>query len=168
MVRKENFQLPMIIVGRSDVMKLRRDLLAAEDYISQIELRGSKASLKHIPRISQGLSDFNDINGVNIMNRDDRNRSLLFINELLKSAPELHISFASDPSSAFLLKIIIWFRNNIDPLILVNIGLEPSIVAGCTLRSANRYYDFSLRHNFAAHRDLLINGLKEPSVNNKV
>lgn len=164
MALKGEFGLPLRTIGRSDAMKLKRELLAVEEYISQSELREPGTPLKHLPTASLSLNDFAEINHVNLLNRGDRSSAVSFLDELLKNAPEVHISFASDPSSTFLRKITGWFRNNIDPLILVNIGLEPSIAAGCTLRTANHYYDFSLRENFTAHRDLLIKGLKEPLV----
>ena len=71
----------------------------------------------------------------------------------------MHISFAADPSASFTEKIVAWFRENIHPNILVQIGLQPNIAAGCVVRTANKIFDFSLRENFNQSQQSLIDAI---------
>ena len=74
----------------------------------------------------------------------------------------IHISFAADPSAAFTDKIVAWFRENIHPFVLIQVGLQPTIAAGCVVRTANHSFDFSLRQHFTKQRQLLIDKLHVP------
>jgi hypothetical protein len=69
------------------------------------------------------------------------------------------MSFASDPSAVFTVKIVIWLRTNIHPYLLLQVGLEPRIAAGCIVRTPNKQYDFSLRRHFTDQREQLINAI---------
>ncbi len=60
-------------------------------------------------------------------------------------------------------KLVVWLRANIHPQILVHLGLQPSIAAGCVVRTANKQFDFSLSEAFEKQRELLIASLKETS-----
>lgn len=159
----DQFVLPLRVVSQGDAMRLKRELTVLSDYVNQAELRKPGTELKSLPKTSTSLNDFAQTNNLNLLKGDDREASSAFLSELTEQAPVVHISFASEPSAAFMYKIAGWFRENIDPLTLINVGLEPSIAVGFTLRTLNRYHDFSLRQQFADHRDLLLNGIKEPA-----
>jgi len=159
----EDFSLPIIIVSQADVSRLERELTGLDDYISQAKLRQPGSPLERLPKTSRGLNDFAELNKLNFLVDEDRRRALDFLMELAKVGLVVHIGFAADPSSAFLAKITTWFRQNIDHLILVNVGLEPTIAAGCTLRTDNHFHDFSLRHHFEEQRPLLLSKLRESS-----
>jgi F0F1-type ATP synthase delta subunit len=60
-------------------------------------------------------------------------------------------------------KIVTWWRENIDPFVLVEIGLQPNIAAGCLVRTSNRQYDFSLRRRLQAKKADLAKYLEEPA-----
>ncbi len=157
----DKYELPLSIVGHGDASRLRRELLEIDSFIKQAALRQPGTPLKRLPKESMGLSDFLDTNKLNLLKEEDRAAAIAFVNELVDKAPVVHISFAADPSSVFISKITDWFRQNIDRLVLVNIGLEPSIAVGCTLRTDNHFHDFSLRKRFDSQRQLLLSKLKE-------
>jgi len=69
------------------------------------------------------------------------------------------MSLSADPSTRFLEKLVTWLRREIHPQVLLTIGLQPTLGAGCVLRTPNRQFDFSLRQDFAKKRDLLIGKL---------
>jgi hypothetical protein len=114
-----------------------------------------------LPRTSRLLEDTARTNGLNLLEVKDRQRLTKLFVELKKSAPVLTMSFASDPPPAVVQKLIFWLRREVHPLVLLQIGLQPSIAAGCVLRTPNHYFDFSLRRHFSAHRQLLIDKLRE-------
>ncbi|HSH55760.1 MAG TPA: hypothetical protein VK983_02970, partial [Candidatus Limnocylindrales bacterium] len=98
---------------------------------------------------------------MNLLRKTDREKLLKYLSALLDKAPVLHMSFASDPSAAFMDKLVVWLRQNIHPQVLVRIGLQPSVAAGCILRTANKEYDFSLRQALDDQKPLLIAKLHE-------
>ena len=100
------------------------------------------------------------MNHFNLLQTADRRAAAAFLLSVKQNAPVLHISFATDPTAAFTVKIIIWLRTNILPYLLLKIGLEPRIAAGCIIRTPSKQYDFSLRRHFIDQRDQLISALK--------
>jgi len=162
------YKLPSSLIGEGDVSRTLRELTNLDGFIKQVNLRQAGASLdSSLPKTSKGLNDFSTLNHLNLLKEEDRTRAIDFLTELIKGAPVVHISFATDPSAVFMAKIISWFRENIDRLVLVNVGLEPTIAAGCTIRTDNRFHDFSLRHHFDAQKSFLLSKLRESHLKEK-
>lgn len=156
----DHFTLPVGIVGQGDVSRVRRELHQLDDFIKQAKLRKPGSAAPHLPRTTKGLNDFATVNKLNLLTEKDRTLGIEFLDYLAAKAPVIHISFAVDPSAAFMAKITTWFRQNIDKFILVNVGLEPTIAAGCTVRTDNHFHDFSLRRHFDDQRPLLLSKMK--------
>ncbi len=154
-------KLPIQIISQGDAARVRRELKDLDDFITQASLRQPGTPLKTLPKTSRGLTDFAAVNKINLLDNSDREKAGNSLDELISHAPVVHISFAVDPSAAFMAKIATWFRDKIDPLILINVGLEPNIAAGCTLQTDNRYHDFSLRQHFLDQRQMLMAKIKE-------
>ncbi|MEO6761515.1 MAG: hypothetical protein ABI220_04035 [Candidatus Saccharimonadales bacterium] len=137
------------VVSSGDVRRMRRELQSLEDTLQQIRLR-TRAPIAKLPRLGRQLEEFASTNRLNMLLPDDRKQAMEFLNETLKHAPILHISFASEASRTFTTQIVQWFRLNIRQDVLLNIGLEPIIAAGCILWTVNKRFDFSLRSRFDA------------------
>ncbi len=152
--------LPAVIVSPADVRRLRRDLEDLDDFLHQSSLRqGGKAVT--LPRIGRQLDELASDAKANLLQKTHRQQLLRFLNDLNNKAPVLHMSFASEPSAAFMNKLVLWLRDNIHPQVLVRIGLQPSVAAGCIVRTANKQYDFSLRQSLENQKPLLIEKLHE-------
>lgn len=154
------FVLPSLVVGSVDVMRLRRELESLNDYMDQAALRKAGEESIKLPKTSRILDEFVNLNKLNMLQATDREAADRFLRALVDHAPTIHISFAADPSAAFVDKIVVWLRNNIHPQLLLSLGLQPTIAAGCIVRTPNRYYDLSLRRHFAAKRQLLLDKLE--------
>ena len=152
--------LPTIVVGPADVGRLRREVEALNEYVRQAGLRKAGEESAKLPRTSRMLDDFMTLNKLNLLQGADREAVRLFLKALHEHAPVLHLRYAVAPSAAFHDKIITWLRQNIHAQLLLRIGLQPSIAAGCVVRTPNHQYDFSLRKHFAENRDLLIQKLE--------
>jgi hypothetical protein len=155
-------QLPTQIVGPVDVARLIRELEALEDFLHQASIREPGSQSPKLPRTSRLLDELVALNHLSLLSNEDRQRVTQLLAELKEHAPRLHISFARDPSAAFTDKIITWLRQNIHPELLLRIGLEPTIAAGCIVRTPNRLFDFSLRQHFIAQRQTLIKLVDNP------
>jgi hypothetical protein len=159
MAPSTSFLLPSLVVGPMDIGRLTREVEALNEYLRQAALRSPGQDTPKLPRTTRMLDELAILNKLNLLLPTDRTRLASSLAELTAKAPTLHISFAVDPS-AFVDKIIIWLRQNIHPQLLLRIGLQPTIAAGCVVRTPNHYYDLSLRKHFAAKHDLLIQKLE--------
>lgn len=99
------------------------------------------------PKLTRVLNQLAAENNINLLELTERTKLSNALGELYKHAPSLHISFAAEPSPKALEKLVVWIRNNIHPQALIQVGLQPSIAAGCFLRTPNQTFDMSLRAN---------------------
>lgn len=152
------FVLPVAIVAPADVVRIGRELEDVDEFLRQSELRkGGKNTA--LPKTTKSLHEFAEANGLNLLQAVDRAKLSSFVDELRGKAPVVHISFAADPSAAFVDKIVAWLRQNVHPQLLVQLGLQPTIGAGCVIRTTNKYFDFSLRQYLVQRRELLIQAI---------
>lgn len=159
----DDLQLPALIMTPGDVARLRRELAALEAYLHAAALRAAGQPSARLPKTSRLLDELATANNTNLLDAPARERLGLFLEGLASRAPVVHISFAVDPSSAFLQKIVVWFRQNVQPQVLVRVGLQPDIAAGCVVRTTNKYFDLSLRERFLQQRHLLGDALRTPA-----
>jgi F0F1-type ATP synthase delta subunit len=151
--------LPTQVVGPADVSRLLREITDVEDFLHQAALRKAGASTAQVPHLSRLLGEFAESNQLNMLKVEDRASAGEFLRAIKLAAPIIHISFARDPSATFIGKLVTWLRANIHPQLLLHIGLQPGLAAGCTVRTQNKYFDFSLRRRFTEQRQLLIDKL---------
>ncbi len=156
--------LPLTIMTAADVARLGRELDEIEEFNLQSSVRDA-GKQPQLPRISRGLETLAAQKQLKLLVEADRQQLAEYLNALKLRAPVMHISFASDPKPAFLAKLVTWLRNEIHPLLLVNVGLQPGIAAGCIVRTANKYFDFSLRKHLADNNKLLVQALMEQPAN---
>ena len=155
-----NVELPLSVITIIDLGRLERELASIDDFSLQSAIRDAGKQPK-LPKISRNLEQMANLNDFNLLIDEDRKKMTILLKALREQAPIVHMSFASDPNLAFLTKIITWFRAEIQPHILLQIGLQPSIAAGCIVRTSNKYFDFSLRKHFAQNHQKLIEQLAE-------
>lgn len=131
---------------------------ALEEYLHRAALRKEEVKL---PKTSRVLDQLAEANEVDLLDKEARQHLNALLESVQQHAPVLHISFAAEPSAAFTAKVVGWLRANISQYTLVQIGLQPSIAAGCVVRTTNKVFDFSLRQYLSEHRDLLKKSLNE-------
>ncbi|HEY8998808.1 MAG TPA: hypothetical protein VIM53_00650 [Candidatus Saccharimonadales bacterium] len=154
-----SLSLPTLVFGRPEVHRLQRELEALEQYLEQASLR-AKGAAATLPRASRLLEALATENHLNFLQAEDRTTAKAFLKMVSDKAPTIHMSFASDPSSAFMAKMVEWLRGNVHPLALLQIGLQPSIAAGCIVRTPNKTFDLSLRERLRSQQDKLAEALK--------
>ena len=147
-------ELPLSVVQRGEVGRLINELAALDESLLQLGLRRSGSPVA-LPKTSRLLEQTAQLNKLNLLQTADRQRLQSFLTAVREKAPVLHISFSVDPTPVFLEKLITWLRREIHPQVLLSIGLQPNLGAGCALRSTNKYFDFSLRQAFGRKSNLL-------------
>ena len=150
--------LPTLLVSRGDCVHLSRELEMLDEKLTQAKHRSE--AKQSLPRLSQPLEELSQQNQLDLAEPADRQRLQQFLKELKTEAPVIHMSFATEPSAQVTEKLVIWLRAQIHPLILLNVGLQPSIAAGCIVRTSSKYFDFSMRQHLLEHRPELVARLK--------
>jgi F0F1-type ATP synthase delta subunit len=151
--------LPVLIFGIVEIRRLKRELETLEEFIHQAAIR-EPGKQPPLPRVSRLLEALAADNNLQLLQGDHRAQLKDFLAYAEQHAPNVHISFAIDPSSAFTAKIVTWLRANIHQHALMEVGLQPTIAAGCIVRTNNKIFDFSLRERFADAGTLLVKALQ--------
>ncbi|MEX1995681.1 MAG: hypothetical protein WD887_02805, partial [Candidatus Saccharimonadales bacterium] len=133
------------IIGPADITRLTRELNSLDDFL--VGSSHKKTADKSPPRITRLLELVAKENQVNLLEAEARTGLAALLKKTADSSPLLHISFAADPPPKALERILIWLRENIHPHVLLQVGLQPGIAAGCVLRTPNKLFDMSLRSN---------------------
>ncbi len=153
------FVLPPAVVGLVDVGRIVREVERLDDSLRSQAIRDA-ADAVQLPKMSLLLEQVLEQNKFDITQATDRQRLLEFLKSVKAKAPRLHMSFSADPSPQFMMKLMLWLRTNVHPHVLLAVGLQPGIGAGCVLRTTNKYFDLSLSKSFADKRPLLMERLR--------
>lgn len=156
----QQIALPITVISKTDVVKLRRELEALDESLRQAAVRQKAADTTQAPSTSRQLNETLQANNLDAQQADDRRVLLEGLQQLVSSAPTVHISFASNPSAGFMERLTSWFRQQVDPSLLIEVGLQPSIAAGCVVRTKSKYFDFSLRKRLASHQPELLEKMR--------
>ncbi len=150
--------LPASITGRTDLTRLSHDLQMFDEQMQQQAIK--KVAKQPTPEMSELLQTVSNDLKLDLKKSEDRDSLKQLLDETLKSSPAIHMSFAAVPSPAFMQKIVAWFRKEIHPSALIQVGLQPDIAAGCIVRTANKQFDLSLRQSLQAKQALLIQSIR--------
>lgn len=154
----QEIRLSTGVVSMGDARRLRRELAAMEDLLQAIRLRTNSPVAK-MPRLNRSLEEFASTNRLNFLLPDDRQRAAEFMDGVLRHAPVMRVSFATEATRKFTTQFVLWLRANFHPDMLVEIGLEPNIAAGCVVRTTNKVFDFSLIKHLEAQQPMLMKQL---------
>lgn len=150
--------LPVGVVSRSDVSKSLREIGVIDDFFHQAAIRGSAA--EQVPTLSRALNALAEANNLNLIHAEHRTALKEFLTRLKSKAPVVHLSFPSEASPTFIARILEWFRAEVHPHVVLHVGLQPELAAGCLVRTTNKMYDFSLRKKFEQSKQQLIASLE--------
>jgi hypothetical protein len=144
----------------TSINSLVDELETIEEFFMKMKVKSSLNKV-NIPNSSPVLEALAKENELNLMNSTDRQKLTLFLQTVRTKAPLIHLSFGSPPDNKFLSALIHWFRNEINPLILISVGLQPNIGAGFKMRTTNKYFDFGLSKHLFASKKVLVDLLSE-------
>lgn len=155
----DSLQLPLQVGSPVDVGRLLREIEALDALLSQAKLRNDNEV--KMPKTTLLLDSTVQLNKLDLLDDKHRQQVTDFLRDIKAKAPVLHMSFSADPSTDFIEKLLTWLRAEIHPNVLLTVGLQPNIGAGCIVRSTNKHFDFSLRQDFAGKRDMLLEKMRE-------
>jgi hypothetical protein len=160
MENKKLLVLPNAVISPTDIARMFREIESLDEFFRQSAIRTGGES-QSIPRYSRILDEVVVVNNLNLLQSSDRELLQAALKDLSLHAPVLHISFSVDPPGPYVQKIVNWLRMNINGNVLVRVGLQPNIGAGCVVRTANKSFDFSLRRFFDSKHEFFMKKLHE-------
>lgn len=152
-------KLPKRLVTSVDLSRSLRELKNLDDSLNQAAIRAPGTSVS-LPKTSATLEELATANNVSLLDKNQREQLVGVLSAFSVHAPRIHMSFAVEPSAQFLDKMITWLRANINPVLLLEVGLQPTLAAGCTVRTQNKIFDLSLRNRFIEQRQKLIESIE--------
>jgi hypothetical protein len=144
------FLLPPSVVGRSDVSRILREIEKVDYDLEAQAIRQPNQPLT-LPNISRSLSEVMSVNNLSLDTLEHRKALLSELRKVKEHAPLTQITFAIDPNPDAVSSIVHWIRTNLHASALITIGMQPSLVGGCVVRTPDHIYDFSLRKMFKDH-----------------
>jgi hypothetical protein len=159
----QQMKIPDTLLTSVDLARLLREIEGLDEFLTQAAIR-QPGSVDQLPRTSKMLEDLANTNGLSLLHAADRKKLAVFLKDLKTEAPIIHISFSAEASAAVIYKISSWFRANVHPLVLLQIGMQPNIAAGCVVRSSNKYFDFTLRKKFEGKTQALVDSIKATQI----
>jgi hypothetical protein len=152
--------LPDQLTSPVDLARTIRELEAVDESLHQATLRKPGQPTK-LAKTSKTLEDLATLNNVTLTEGGNRVTLLTALKIYSQKAPKIHMSLATEPSANFERKVTVWLRKNVHPMALLEIGLMPTLAAGCIVRTNNKMFDMSLRHRFTENRHLLVEKISE-------
>jgi hypothetical protein len=151
------YVLPPTLITKADLARLVREVEALDNDLEAQKARARATGQQgyRLPVISQSLNDFTELNKLDLAN--DQARMLL--KEQLKimkdKAPVMHMTFAVEADPESLQYLARYIREQLHPLTLLHVGLQPALVGGVYLRTPNHVHDFSVRSQLAKSRGVI-------------
>ncbi|HVX58433.1 MAG TPA: F0F1 ATP synthase subunit delta [Candidatus Saccharimonadales bacterium] len=158
--KPKNITIPLSLAGQSDINRVLRELGKIDEFFMSASVRKSGTS-NQPPRVTRALSTLAQENRLNLLQEKDRVFLKQQLEDIAKNAPNVHISFAAEPTPKILERIISWFRENIHPNTLVVVGLQPNIAAGLVVRTPNKIFDLSMQSYLKSQEDYLVKLIAE-------
>lgn len=156
-----DFALPPSVISKVDVSRMVREAEWADNERTTAEVRAKTgASEAAVPAVSGTFADFLEQNGLEFGDSHQRSELIKQLNLLKDRVPTIHMTFATTADRESLQQLAVWLRQSIHPQAVIDVGLQPALVAGVYLRTANKVLDFSVRGLLEARRDVLVTELE--------
>src|SRR3546814_786555 len=143
--QEENqFVLPPKVIGRADLNHLIMEIEKVDYELGAQAVRSPDQPLV-LPSLTRTLTDLLTSNNLSVESPDHRQSLLAELRKAKDHAPVVQITFAVDPEPDALGELLAWIRENLHPSALITVGMQPSIIGGCIVRTPDHIYDFSMR-----------------------
>ena len=156
-----DFALPPSVVSKIDVSRLVSELERVDNDLTTAAVRARIGEQEQSqPAVSGQLTDFLRQNELTLDESRGRSELIKQLRLLKDNVPVIHMTFAvaADPDS--LGQLAQWLRSSVHPQAVIEVGLQPALIAGVYLRTPNHVHDFSLRAMLAGGHDVLVKELE--------
>jgi hypothetical protein len=136
--------LPDNLITPTDLAKVIKEIDSIDSFMVEAKDRAPGKPVT-LPKTSKPLEDVAKLNNISLLDKEDRRKLKQELTGLLDNPLKVRISFASNPSGTFKHQVVSWLRREVHPAVFVEVGLQPSMIAGCVLKTKNKVFDMSLR-----------------------
>ena len=144
------------IVTPIELGKTQRELFALDEFLTQSGVKSARTSM---PLPSPMLQSLITSSKLEMLKSDERTQLVNQLKFVRRTAPVVHITFASTPSKRALRALVKWFRENIHPNALIEPGVQAGIAGGCLVRTSTKTFDFSIQKILSETKPNLIKAL---------
>lgn len=160
------FALPINVITKPDLARL---VIEAEkiDYFLNEKYAREKVGVFSEEQItmSEQMAGFMTVNKLQFGDSGARTSLIQRLRKLKEEAPVLHITFAQEVDRESLGKVADWLRQNISPAAVLRVGLQPDLIGGIYIRTANKVHDMSIRAQLANNRHLITEAVESLNAN---
>jgi len=157
----KEFSLPAGVVSRRDLARLVIEAEHIDDEMTTADVRARKTNRAvETPAFTGQFTDFLTDNKLDFSESKVRTDIIKELRMLKTKAPVVHTTFAVPADIESLQTLAAWFRESVHPQVLLEIGLQPALVAGVYVRTPNHVHDMSLRSALVGKREVLIKDLE--------
>lgn len=157
----KNFILPPGVATRRDISSLVVELEKVDNDLTEMTVHVKVGvDSNHSLSVSDQLNEFITINKLPFRNPIDRTEIIKQMRLLKDKAPVVHMTFASEPDGDSIQYLTSWMRQSVHSQSVVEASIQPALVAGVYIRTANRIYDFSARKRLQDSRQVLLGDLE--------
>jgi F0F1-type ATP synthase delta subunit len=158
--KPEEFILPSALIGHADLVHLLRELESLDNELESQKARKTGATGHYrMPSMSQMLSEFVELNKIDMANDHVRIDLKARLRKLKDHAPVMHMTFSTEADRESLEYLAAWIRRELHPQALISPGLQPSLIAGVYIRTPNHVHDFSVRAHMKDSRGIIVEAL---------
>lgn len=157
-----DFQLPPSVVGKLDVSRIVSEFEQVDNEMTTAAVRAKAGSQSDAQlKLSDELTDFLTLNELRPSTSNERTELIKQLRLLKDSVPVLHMTFAVEADRDSLQYLVQWVRGYLHPQTVLEIGLQPSLIAGVYLRTPNQVRDYSMRGLLKGGHKVLVGELEK-------
>jgi F0F1-type ATP synthase delta subunit len=154
-----SYSLPPTLINKVDFAHMINEIEVIDAALEAQKVRGYKKEQYTLPAISRTLTDFLELNKVDILDDHIRMTFKAEARKLKDKVPVVHLTFASAADPESLEYLVGWIRQELHPLAVLSVGLQPSLIGGTYIRTPNHVHDYSMRALFKGKTSVLVNDL---------
>lgn len=156
-----DYILPPSIVTKRDVSELANELERIDDDATADVVRQKAGISSHSEsQLSAKLTDFIQLNELDLSKPLARSGLIVQLRQLKNIVPVIHLTFSTDVDPESLTQLTQWTRTSIHPQAVIEVGLQPSLIAGVYVRTPNKVHDLSMRSALQSGRKVLVQELE--------
>ncbi|MEO7904547.1 MAG: hypothetical protein ABIR91_01990 [Candidatus Saccharimonadales bacterium] len=156
-----DYILPSSIVTKRDVSELANELERIDnDTTANAVRQKAGVSSQNEPQFSAKLTDFTQLNELDLSKPSARSGLIVQLRQLKNIIPVIHMTFSTDVDLESLTQLTQWTRTSIHPQAVIEVGLQPSLIAGVYVRTPNKVHDLSMRSALQSGRKVLVQELE--------
>ncbi len=154
------FLLPSSVVSKVDVSRLVSEAERIDNEMTTEDVRSKTGAVGHATSLASGtFAEFLEQNQLKLENSLERSELVKQLHRLKDNVPIIHMTFATEADHESLGRLVAWLRESIHPQAVIDVGLQPGLVAGVYLRTPNHVHDLSLRAVIKEQHESLVSEL---------